>query len=734
MPATRTIRKSLLWNLILLIVLLGGSIVTVSVVGVRRAVGTLSRALIDGTLDRTESELREFFEPVRRSLLLVKSWGEGGQIRIESTEDMIELFQPVILQHPQISSLIVADERGHEFMLLRRKGGWHVRQTGAEEDLAVKIYTTWEDGEVARRAIRRRDEVGREYNPKTRPWYVGAVEAHKRWVKGGKKVHRGRHHGHGKHRSALADGRDAHDHLSWTDPYVFHTTRQTGITASTMYDGGDGMNYVIAVDVLLEDISAFTMKLEPSERGMAFIVSDKRQVIGLPRHERFNDEAGRREGMLKEPPELGIEVLRDGAAAIEELQANQKMTLDEGIVRIRSEGEYWWAGAKRFDVSPGRYVWIAVAVPEVDVLGDLVYMRWVIISLILIALLVAVWRALAMSRGYSEPMEALVARSDRIAKLDLGEREAVDSHVKEVQALATAQDRMTNALASFSRYVPTEVVRQLVWMGEAAKIGGRSEELSVLFTDIVGFTSIAEGMEPEEVTKHLEEYFDELLRVLQAHRGTIDKMVGDAVMAFWGAPVHDEFHATNGVAAMLAAVNRLDEVNNVWREKGMPVLDTRFGMASGKVMVGNVGSKSRLSYTAIGDTVNLASRIEGVNRMYGTRILVAEGTRESADDLFVYRLVDRVAVKGKKEGVGVYEVMGWKEDVDENAVEFVKVYEEGLGLYQAGKFGEGREVLVGVGERYVRDLSVMRLRGLCERGMEGGVGESWDGVTRLDWK
>jgi adenylate cyclase len=217
---------------------------------------------------------------------------------------------------------------------------------------------------------------------------------------------------------------------------------------------------------------------------------------------------------------------------------------------------------------------------------------------------------------------------------------------------------MRRALDSFARYVPIEVVRELLNRGEAAEIGGQNAEVTVLFTDITGFTTIAESMSPGELTGHMSSYFDVVVEILHRHGGTVDKFIGDSIMAFWGAPKAMRNHSRSALEAVIEVRECLERANEKWRAQGLPALPTRFGLASGQVTVGNVGAVHRLSYTALGDPVNLAQRLEALNTRLNTSVLADENVRDAAGDGFEWRDVQEVEIKGKIVLVRVFELLG----------------------------------------------------------------------------
>jgi adenylate cyclase len=208
----------------------------------------------------------------------------------------------------------------------------------------------------------------------------------------------------------------------------------------------------------------------------------------------------------------------------------------------------------------------------------------------------------------------------------------------------------------FSRYVPRDVYQQLMDDPDRAALGGKRRTMTVLFSDVRGFTAMSEKATPEEVVGQLNEYFSKMVDVLFAHRGTLDKFVGDMVMGLFGAPLDDPDHADHAVQAALAMTRALDELNREWAAAGRPVLDIGIGISTGDMVAGNIGSQAIMSYTVIGDTVNLGARLESLNKDYGTRVIISEATRAALKGQYDIRPLGEVTVKGKSQPVAIYEV------------------------------------------------------------------------------
>ena len=377
---------------------------------------------------------------------------------------------------------------------------------------------------------------------------------------------------------------------------------------------------------------------------------------------------------------------------------------------------------------------ISIMVPERDFLGDVRRQATYMILIFVAALLVAIIMSFVLASRYSKPLQALAQRSRRIRKLELETGDEISSRLKEIRRLVRAHDDMTSGLESFSRYVPVELVKQLLKQGEVAKIGGVARELSILFTDIRDFTSISERMKPEELTDHMAGYFDLMLRELNGTGATVDKLIGDAIVAFWGAPNEDPDYIRHCVEAVINCMTALKQFNAASEARGLPRFDTCFGLGTGPVVVGNVGSHTRLNYTALGDTMNLTSRLEGLNRLYGTEAIAMEMLMRKAGSCYLFRKLDIVAVKGRKEPETIYELVGREQDVTEQRRAFVQGYESAFELYLQREFARANEALESLQGDYPGDLSVARLLQACSHCLETPPGPDWDGVTRYDIK
>lgn len=235
----------------------------------------------------------------------------------------------------------------------------------------------------------------------------------------------------------------------------------------------------------------------------------------------------------------------------------------------------------------------------------------------------------------------------------------------------------------FSRYVSPTVVNELVENPDKLRLGGERRELTVMFSDIEGFTSISESMQPENLVLLLNEYLTIMSAIILKHAGTLDKYEGDAIMAFWGAPIPQEDHALRASRASVEMLLSLKDLRERWKNEGKPSLNIRIGLNTGDMIVGNMGGVERFEYTVIGDSVNLGSRLESANKQYHTRLMMSEQTYKKVADQVIARELDMIVVMGKTEPIKVYELIGMIEGKGPpEQYEFLEVYARGLALYR----------------------------------------------------
>jgi len=279
----------------------------------------------------------------------------------------------------------------------------------------------------------------------------------------------------------------------------------------------------------------------------------------------------------------------------------------------------------------------------------------------------------------------------------------------------------------FGQYVPPELVDEMSENPENFSMEGESREMTVLFSDVRGFTTISEGLSPKELSKLMNDYMTPMTQIIHHHRGTIDKYIGDAIMAFWGAPVRDPDHARNAVLAALEMQATLAVLRPQFIERGWPEIKIGVGVNTGVMSVGNMGSEFRMAYTVMGDSVNLGSRLEGITKQYGVGIIVGETTQESVPEV-LFRELDRVRVKGKDEPVAIYQPLGLKEQVDKAVISELRLFEEALKLYRAQNWDMAEMQLINLQKATPDSLLYSLYLERIAHFRSEPPGADWDGV------
>ncbi|MBI2387873.1 MAG: adenylate/guanylate cyclase domain-containing protein [Elusimicrobia bacterium] len=287
---------------------------------------------------------------------------------------------------------------------------------------------------------------------------------------------------------------------------------------------------------------------------------------------------------------------------------------------------------------------------------------------------------------------------------------------------------------AFSFYLSPEVVRQIAERPEALALGGERREATFYFSDIEGFTSFSEKLGPEKLTQLMNRYLGEMTETVLDSGGTLDKYIGDAIMSFWGAPLPCEGHALVACKVALANQKKLAGLKAEFDGLGYPPVRNRIGLNTGPAIIGNMGSPKRFSYTAIGDAVNLASRLEGANKAYGTYILISESTRRGAGAAVEVRELDFVKVKGKSEAIRVYELLGLKGETEPALIEKARLFESGLAAFRSRRFPAAVEIFTSVVDKYGHDHACENYLERCERYLKEPPPADWDGSNALTEK
>jgi len=287
--------------------------------------------------------------------------------------------------------------------------------------------------------------------------------------------------------------------------------------------------------------------------------------------------------------------------------------------------------------------------------------------------------------------------------------------------------------AAFTQYIPPGVIAQILQRPELLRLGGEEKELTAMFCDIRGFTTLSEGLSPTTLVELLNEFLSAMTDVIFKNWGTLDKYIGDAIMAFWGAPYPQTDHAVRACRAALEMLGVLNKLQAKWEAQGRPPVDIGVGINTGLMLVGNMGSAKRFNFTIMGDNVNLASRLEGINKQFATRLIISEATYLAVHEHFVARELDLIRVKGKMKPVKIFELLGPTSDLEIHR-DRVERFQKGLEKYRSGEWERALETFEELTTDYPQDapshIFIKRCQDMLEQPPQG----AWDGVYVMKTK
>ena len=548
---------------------------------------------------------------------------EPGASRISFAKEAID-------QSPQIDGIYMGRGDGSflQVVPLRRLDDPWRASTGAPAVATYAFGSVGIDPVAGRsRTWRFLDRTGRQigqsaseptdYDPRSRPWYQAALS-------------------------------EAEPVLS--GPYRMATTGDAGITISKRRT--DDPSEVVAVDILLDTFSRFLAKERVSANGRTYLFDKAGRLIAHSDPSTMQQLVDALEGK----PAAQAVLARD--QILEQIQRLVPSRDSKDVQIVQDAGGPWLIQTRALPedgVLSGFKVGMAAPLHDFTAPSEqlaqrgLVLSSVVIVGGILIALLVA-WRL-------GRSLAGLTASARRLEDLDFEPGPIEASNVSEITALSQALASARSAIRTFSMYVPKEIVRAIVKSGGLGARTARRQEITVLFTDIRDFTTICESTEPEIVVEMLSAYFDLISEGVYAHGGAIIQFLGDSVYASWNAPTPDAAHVDHACACALTLVEKIDAFNAMQTAASKPVFVTRLGLHTGQAVVGSVGSAQRLQYTGMGDTVNVASRLEGLNKQFDTTILVSEAVHLRCKAKMTFRSLGEVRVKGRFEGLRVYELL-----------------------------------------------------------------------------
>ena len=631
-----------------------GVVATALTVGVvaflnsRATVNQLSSQVFEMEAEYANARVREYSSSARHILDLSTALIGDAVLSTNNVEELTGHFIDVIQSNPRLSSSGFGWPNGDALWVNSEMNG----------DIGIHNYFLSEDGVTTRKMYRVKPDGERElqvqessdYDARIRPWFKAAL---------------------------TSDEREA----VWTKPYLFVPDYVPGVSlGQQVYDSTDNFLGVCIAEFDLRFLSKALVDLQNDRTGAQAIIFDDQGTV-LAHTDPESTSRTESDGeinlvTLSQHSESLVRLLAsdlDLPATVDKLRNGQ-------INHVDRDGERFVVVVHKADLIHERTSldWnVAVMVPEAVILAGVRQQGWVSLGIGMVIFVVFLVTSILVSQRVTNSFYGFYNEMQRLGDLDLDDPERSRTRISEVHALGRNLDQMRAGLRSFGRYVSAALVRELIGKGIEARPGGEDQEVTILFSDVEGFTTISENLNPHDLAVKISTNLEEVSRIVDQHQGTVDKYIGDSVMAFWNAPNPVPNHPLAACEAALEIMARIQS-----SETGEePLWPIRIGVNTALAVVGNLGSLSRLDYTVIGDGVNLASRLEGINKEYGTRVLIGEATRKEVEAVMLTRPIDHAVVKGQSRPEPIHELMAPRDRATSEQLDLAEATSKALALY-----------------------------------------------------
>ncbi len=454
------------------------------------------------------------------------------------------------------------------------------------------------------------------YDPRTRLWYRSAAEAGSETI---------------------------------SDPDIFAALGLIGFTvAAPFYDNGE-LRGVAAVDITLAGLGDYLQQRRISPGTVSFILDGQSRVIAASDGSKTYDTV---KGRLE---------LRHVTSLDSELPAlaySARPRNSQDLFTFTYQGREYIGSIGSLAPEFGKSWQLFIITPMDDFTGVFQENNMRLAAFGLLALVLEILVIHYLTGVVAAPLEKLAYKVGRIQELTSEPLPPVDSPIREISVLARAIETLDAAIKSFASFVPVGLVNQLLHSEQKLELGGHSRFLTIFFSDLEGFSTLSEVVPSQELLLQVSAYLELVTRTVDQEHGTIDKFIGDGVMAFWGAPALLDDHAWRSCVSAMRILRGMEGLNAGWKAAGQHPLRVRIGIHSDAVLVGNIGSRERMSYTVMGDGVNIAARLEGTNKEFHTQVCISHAVFKEAGQLLCVRPIDEVTVKGRRSKVPIYELLG----------------------------------------------------------------------------
>jgi adenylate cyclase len=627
-----TFRTSITFAVMAFIVALAALLIGIQARALRWATHEAASAYMDATSTKAFGRLQTEIAAIA-SLVNVLATSSSVADSNERTESgrAIPLFKTVLQEVPQMDSVYAGFENG-AWLQVRRISELSDEQreklrATPVATIAINLIRPAPDGELPMRRIfedQQGNEIGQldlwryGYDARERSWYRETLKADRALV---------------------------------SPPYLSFSIGAPVITISSPLRGK--VPGVLAADLKLDTFNDFVQAQRPGEHGVVVIFDSTGSLVAHPEFAQLVTEAMTHPSQAQLP---NVREIGSGAVAAV-LQRSQGRDRYDGSI-VDDQGRDYLFRVAKFTLGGQYDATILLLAAQDDFVKDVRRLQFTGLILAIIAGAAFVPVVWIFGSGMSRALKAITAEAVKLQTLGEPEPSSVASRIREINELGGAMKLAQRAIWSFAHFVPKELVQRLIDNSISTELGGVREEITVLFTDVRDFTTIAESAEPDTLMHQTSRYFSVLTEAFLAEGGTIDKFIGDAVMVFWNAPNPQPDHVERACRAALAASSACEKLNSQFEAEGLKPFFTRFGIHVGDAVVGNLGSTERMNYTALGNTVNLAARLEGLNKQFGTVILVSESVYLRAEHCFQFRACEAVVAKGMTRETRVFELVG----------------------------------------------------------------------------
>jgi adenylate cyclase len=697
-------------SLFLAVALLVGTAVTVSnYIETRSTAIKVANDSFKMTMGRINEQRFAFFTP---AFLMVEVLRNAPSFQMaDGSKDAI---RPLILSalklNPHLSAVYVGYENGNFFHILSisESEKAFIEQLGGPPltRFAIQDIRTGENGDRVQtwrfidadnKEIGTLTKPSPAYDPRTRGWYQDAM---------------------GQPNTVIR-----------TLPYLFAATSQVGMTLAKALDGG-----VVGVDITLDRLMVYIRSIRANEAHRFVAFDDKNRLLA-----HFDpNQLFTRSGSAEAPSTELATIDHVTDPVVREAFQIFKRSGPYGLAEFRVAGTDY-IGTVDKQPSRGGAFYQLYAAPLSDFQGTLADAAGRSIPVALLIFLLSLPAIIFLARSISKPLAKLSHEAELIRSFRLEEPIKMQSRVHEINTLIRSMSGMKGAIREVSKFVPKALVRDILESEGQVAVGGETRRVSILFTDVKDFTPIAEGMSPDGLMANMSEYFEELASLIIRRDGTVDKFIGDAIFAFWNAPLTVARHEHAACATALECRAASRRLNARWTDKGMQPWHTRFGIHVGEAVLGNVGSTDRIDYTAIGDNVNIAARLEGLNKYYGSSILTSGQIANVCSDEFLFRHVDRTQPKGVGHPLDIFELLGTIGGSDEFRIDpamtkLVQDWDHVCEVYASQDWMRALDAIEAFADDHPEDV----LAGIYLDRVAGFLleppPETWDGVVRFSRK